>query len=160
MSDTEVIDGDNLRRHPLWKAWFTENQGLSWGAVVRVEALSTYLQLEPDSTAFAFAVHEIRKAFRRAGKNFTAAGMKGTGYMIAQPDTNADEMERMQASALSALREGVILGTNTPIEMLSQEDARRHEAVCERMAKRLALIGRKAPEIDLQHPKPSKVLEA
>jgi hypothetical protein len=44
--------------------------------------------------------------------------------------------------AADALRRGVILGTNTKLELLPPEDRARHERMLERMAIKAALIAR------------------
>jgi len=133
-----------LRTLPLWKDWI-ENVGesMTYGSHVSSDEMVKALECPEDCIQFAMAIHNIRKWFRRRGMNFTSRGQNGTGYIIGRPATNAQEMKRMASVAASAMREGVILGTTTPLEMLSPDERRLHESLTEKMATRLALISRK-----------------
>lgn len=131
---------------PLWRAFLSEMREadrLKFGEFFTTAELAKSLCCPEESTEFAFAVARIRRALRRDGKNFTARGQQGLGFVIAAPETNHAEMQRLQSVAMTAMREGVILGTNTPIDLLSAEDRRKHEAVLEKMATRMALINRR-----------------
>lgn len=136
---------EDVRKLPLWKSWIEANESrLTYGAQFTSKELTEYLGLTEDSLQFAMSVHYIRKALRRKGMNFTARGQYGSGYTIAQPGTNHAEMKRMANAAASAMREGVILGTSTPLDLLTEDERRIHESLTEKMAIRLALIARKA----------------
>lgn len=134
------------KRLPLWKSFVEDNEGtFTFGAFFSKESMEAALGCKSDSMEFAFEVSKVRKALRRKGLNFTSRGNSGEGYSIGMPDTNAAEMKRMQKAAFRAMREGVILGTNTPLDTLSADDRRRHESVLEKMAIRLSLINRRNP---------------
>lgn len=138
---------EDVRKLPLWKSWVEANEGrLTYGAQFTSKELTEYLGLTEDSLQFAMSIHHIRKALRRRGMNFTARGQYGSGYTIAQPGTNHAEMRRMANAAASAMREGVILGTSTPLDLLTEDERRIHESLTEKMATRLALIRRRLPQ--------------
>ena len=142
------MTGD-ARKLPLWKSWVESNESrLTYGAQFTSKELTEYLGLTEDDLQFAMSIHHIRKALRRKGMNFTARGQYGAGYVIAQPGTNHAEMRRMANVAASAMREGVILGTSTPLDMLTDEERRIHESLTEKMATRLALMRRRVQPQD------------
>jgi hypothetical protein len=149
------VTGD-ARKLPLWKSWLEANESrLAYGAQFTSKELTEYLGMTEEDLQFAMSIHHIRKALRRKGMNFTARGQYGAGYAIAQPGTNQAEMRRMANVAASAMREGVILGTCTPLDLLTDEERRIHESLTEKMATRLALMRRKltAPDIEGRKPK-------
>ena len=49
----------------------------------------------------------------------------------------------MASAAASAMREGVILGSTTPLEMLTEDERRIHDKLTENMAIRMAMLSRK-----------------
>jgi hypothetical protein len=51
-------------------------------------------------------------------------------------------MERMNRLAINSLKASVILGTKTNLNLLSECERKRHEAITEKMAHRVALLGR------------------
>lgn len=133
-----------VRVLPIWKAWLEENADrIKFGATFTSEELVKFFGEPEDSLKFAMAIHDLRKALRRRGMNFTARGQFGKGYCIPQPNTNADEIQRMQRAAISAMREAHILGTSTPTNLLTDEERRLHDACVERIANRLVLMTRK-----------------
>lgn len=137
---------DDIRRLPLWKDWVeTCGVSMTYGDSVTSSEMIKALSCDEDSIQFAMSIVEIRKWFRRKGMNFTSRGQNGTGYVIAPPGGNSREMGRMARAAINSMREGVVLGTSTPLDLLSPEERRLHESLTEKMATRLALIGRKAP---------------
>lgn len=143
---SEYTASQVVRQHPLWRDFIVKMKAtneLNFGAFFKTEAMVEHLGCAAESVEFAFAIAAIRKALRREGKNFTERGQHGLGYLITPPEFNHKEMDRLQASAISALREGVVLGTNTPIELLDAESRRKHEAVLEKIATRLALVTRR-----------------
>ena len=56
-----------------------------------------------------------------------------------------DRRENNRARSLPAIDCGVILGTNTKLGTLTEDERRRHEAVLARMAQKAALMRRKLP---------------
>ena len=65
-----------------------------------------------------------------------------TQFVILPPAANSNIMCAYQREALDALTRGVILGTNTRMDMLTAGEKLRHELVLERMAIKTALMGR------------------
>jgi hypothetical protein len=51
-------------------------------------------------------------------------------------------MEHLNRVAMNSLKASVILGTRTNLNLLSDCERKRHESVTEKMAHRLALLGR------------------
>ncbi len=137
-----------VRILPLWKEFVRitrEGGKLTYGAAFTTAEMEQALACNRDSLEFQFAVSDIKRALRREGKNWTARGQNGEGFVITQPGRNRVEMERLQKAAITQMKEGVILGGSTPLELLNQEDRAKHEAVMGKMATRLALINRRVP---------------
>lgn len=65
--------------------------------------------------------------------------------MILDNAKNTDVMLGYQATALDYLKRGVILGTNTRLETLTESERRRHEAILARLAQKAALVSRNLP---------------
>lgn len=131
---------------PLWKNVVEEMTaaGLEENKCWTLEYFTKGLMCEPNGPEFAFAIHYIRKALRRKGWAF-ASRNTGQQFFLRPRAENADVMLSMQREAINALREGLILGTTTPLETLNEEQRRRHEGVLEKIALRLALMNRKIP---------------
>lgn len=135
------------RRLPLWRAWLDEHEDkVQFGDLVSSKSLVDFLRCPEDSIQFAMAVSEIRRALRRKGMNWTARGQSGEGYVVAQANTNHAEVDRMSRVASSALREAVVLSASTPLDLLTEEERKRHERSAQKVATRLALISRKEPK--------------
>lgn len=146
--DNEQINQD-VRTLPLWKDLFDkmEAAGLVENKTWPISFFVQGIGAAENSAQLSFGLHNIRKALRRLGWTFTSRGHNGQQYWITPRNQNADEMIRMQNLALSSLREGVILGTSTPLDSLSCDERRRHESVLEKMAIRSALMSRKFPSL-------------
>lgn len=141
---------ETVRRLPLWKAWLDDMRELGkleFGGFFAHHEIASHLSCPVDSLEYAFAMVEIRKALRREGKNLTGRGTGGEGFLITPPEMNAKAMTDLQSKAIRSLREGVILGTTTPLELLDAEAKRKHLAVLEKLATRLALVSSRKPKI-------------
>ena len=138
-----MINEEEVRRLPLWKDWIDRNEHrLAYGLTVTTEEMETALDEKSHTMAFQMAAHSIRVVLRQRGMNFSQRGLRGTGFQILPPNTNADEMEHLNRVALNSLKASVILGTRTNLSLLSDCERKRHESVTEKMAHRLALLGR------------------
>ena len=138
-----MINEEEVRRLPLWKDWIERNEHrLAYGLTVTTEEMEAALEEKSNTMAFQMASHNIRVVLRQRGMNFSQRGLRGTGFQILPPNTNADEMEHLNRVALNSLKASVILGTRTNLSLLSECERKRHEAVTEKMAHRLALLGR------------------
>jgi hypothetical protein len=143
METQDMINEEEVRRLPLWKDWIERNEHrLAYGLTVTTEELEVALEEKAATMAFQMATHSIRVVLRHRGMNFSQRGLRGAGFQILPPNTNADEMEHLNRVALNSLKASVILGTRTNLNLLSDCERKRHESVTEKMAHRLALLGR------------------
>ena len=136
-------------RLPLWRNCFEEmlKDGADYGKVYNAEFFEKRLKENRDTMAFGLAVSQIRTALLERGLYLSGRGQKGEQFVIVDAAANTKVMENFQAQAALALRKGVILGTNTRIDVLTDEERRKHEATLERLAIRSALMARKIPTI-------------
>lgn len=131
---------------PEWKAALEvmREQGVTHGSTFKVEFFKEHMRLDPekDQMRFALGISQIRRELEKDGMYLSGEGGKGQLWVVRPPNENAGMMVRYGRKALDALKRGVILGTNTPLDTLTQEERRKHEQICERMAKRLVLMRR------------------
>lgn len=138
-----MINEEEVRRLPLWKDWIDRNEHrIAHGFTVTMEEMEEALDGVRETAAFNLNVYNIRLELRHRGMNFSQRGLRGAGFHILPPNTNADEMEHLNRVALNSLKASVILGTKTNLNLLSDCERKRHESVTEKMAYRLALLGR------------------
>jgi hypothetical protein len=143
METQDMINEEEVRRLPLWKDWIERNEHrLAYGLTVTTEEMEKALDEKAGERAFNMSIFNIRSALRHRGMNFSQRGLNGAGFHILPPNTNADEMEHLNRVALNSLKASVILGTRTNLNLLSDCERKRHESVTEKMAHRLALLGR------------------
>ena len=119
-----------------------DKAGIDYGKTWTAQEIAEMVRMKPESVEFSFAVMGIREELRKRGYNFTSRGTNGQNFFIAPPETNADEMMRMQRKAVKSLINAVVLGSTTDKSRLTDEQQKRHEAVLERAATRAALISR------------------
>ena len=137
-----------VRKLPLWRAWLEANETrLTYGAAFKTSELEEFFGVKAESWAFIAETIEIRKNLRRRGMNFTERGQNGAGYVIAQPNTNADEVERLDRAAIVAFKSAQELISTTPLQLLTADEKRRAEAVAQKNAHRLALLLRTQPQL-------------
>jgi hypothetical protein len=143
METQDMINEEEVRRLPLWKDWIERNEHrLAYGLTVTTEEMEAALEEKSHTMAFGMAYHNIRVVLRQRGMNFSQRGLRGAGFQILPPNTNADEMEHLNRVAVNSLTASVILGTRTNLNLLSECERKRHEAVTEKMAHRVALLSR------------------
>ena len=143
METQDMINEEEVRRLPLWKDWIERNEHrIAHGLTVTMEEMEEALDGIRETQAFNMEVFKIRSELRHRGMNFSQRGLRGAGFQILPPNTNADEMEHLNRVALNSLKASVILGTRTNLSLLSDCERKRHESVTEKMAHRLALLGR------------------
>lgn len=137
-------DTPEIVRLPMWKNALEEMQrrGLHHGQTWDAEFFEEQLRCTRDDMRFGLAVSEIRRELEKDGFYLSGRGQKGNQFVILPPESNADVMLGYQRAALDALRRGVILGTNTRLDSLSDSDRRRHEGVLQRIATRAVLMQR------------------
>lgn len=136
--DTELV------RLPLWKNALEEmrKQGITHGQTWEAEFFEKELRCERDEMKFGLGISEIRRELEKDGYYLSGRGQKGNQFVVLPPESNADIMAGYQRAALDALKRGVVLGTNTRLDTLSESDRRRHEGMLERMAMRAVLMQR------------------
>jgi hypothetical protein len=146
----ETIENNmEVVRLPLWKNCYEEmlRDGVDYGQTYTAEYFEERLKVKRDSMTFSLDISKIRAALLSHGLFLSGRGQKGEQFVILDASANTAVMENFQAQAVKALRSGVILGTNTRIDILTEEERRKHEATLERLAIRSALISRKTPTL-------------
>lgn len=138
-------------RLPLWKACLDEmlEQGVAHGQTYETKWFEERLRMTRDCMRFGLDISEIRRELEKRGYYLCGRGQNGNQYVILPPENNADVMAAYSREATRALARGVILGTNTRLDLLSAEDRRRHESMLAKLATKAALCA-----------KPKQTLEA
>lgn len=146
MKDTTENTMEVLRL-PLWKNCYEKmlRDGVDYGRTYTAEYFEEMLKTKRDSMTYGLDVSKIRAALLSHGYFLSGRGQKGEQFVIVDASANTAVMENFQAQAIKALRSGVILGTNTRVDVLTDEERRKHESMLERLAIRSALISRKIP---------------
>lgn len=135
---------DNVLRLPLWRECAKEMlaTGIRHGQTYPASFFEERLKTDKLSMPYSLGIAEIRRLLEQKGYYLSGRGQHGTQFIILPPSSNADVMLGYGRKAADALKRGVILGTNTRLDLLNAEDRRRHEAVLERMAIKAVLISR------------------
>lgn len=138
---TQETEISNLIRLPLWKTCVDTmlKTGIEFGSVYKAEFFEEQLRCKRTDMKFSLAISQIRRRLESEGFYLSGQGLKGDSFVILEPNQNRDVMSSYSSKALDALKRGVILGTNTRMDLLSAEDRRRHESVLEKIAMRLML---------------------
>lgn len=131
-------------RLPLWKNALDEMRatGIAYGQVYESEFFENHLKCTRDDMKFGLAVSEIRRELEKDGFYLSGRGQKGAQFVILMPESNSDVMAQYQRAALDSLKRGVILGTNTRLDSLSDSDRRKHESLLQKMATKCVLMQR------------------
>lgn len=131
-------------RLPLWKNALDEmrGDGITYGKVYEADFFEKHLRCTRDEMKFGLAVSEIRRELEKDGFYLSGRGQKGAQFIILMPESNSDVMAAYQRAALDSLKRGVILGTNTRLDSLSDSDRRKHEALLQKMATKCVLMQR------------------
>lgn len=137
-------DQDDVIRLPLWRECVKDmlKIGIEHGKIFESEYFEKWLRCSRDDMQFGLQISEVRRALEEEGYYLSGRGQHGKQYIIVPPEINADVMRSYGRKAADALRRGVILGTNTRLDLLAPEDRRRHESILEKMAIKSALIER------------------
>jgi hypothetical protein len=136
---------EGLRRLPLWRTCLEELRArgqIRHGQTIDAHHLEKALDCDRNSIAFSFAVSNIRRELEEDGYYLSGRGQHGNQFVILPPASNADVMRAYAREAANALKRGVILGTNTRLDTLSEADRKRHESILERIATKAALLTR------------------
>lgn len=135
---------NNVIRLPLWKSCLDDmrQEGVNHGKTYTAEFFEDKLKCERNSMQFGLALSEIRRELEKDGFYISGRGQSGNQFVILPPENNQDVMAAYQRQALDALRRGVILGTNTRLDLLPSADRKKHESLLEKIAIRTALMQR------------------
>lgn len=131
-------------RLPLWKNALDEMRkaGITHGQVWDAEFFEKELKCQRDDMKFGLAISEIRRELEKDGYYLSGRGQKGNQFVVLPPESNSDVMLQYQRAAVDALKRGVILGTATRLDSLSDADRKKHEGILQRMATRAVLMQR------------------
>lgn len=134
--ETKISD---LLRLPLWKTCVEAMlaEGVVFGKTYTAEYFEERLKCKRDEMKFGLAVSQVRRALESSGFYLSGRGLKGDSFIILEPNRNQEIMGSYASAALDALKRGVILGTNTRVDMLTEEERRRHESMLEKLASRM-----------------------
>jgi hypothetical protein len=137
---------DGIVRLPLWKSALDDlvREGVYYGQTIKAEWFEDRLRTKREAMQFGIAISEIRRELEVSGYYLSGRGQKGNQFVILPPSSNADVMEHYSRAAADALKRGVILGTGTRLDTLSEDERRRHEGILERMALKAVLLQRSA----------------
>jgi hypothetical protein len=145
-----IIENEmEVLRLPLWKNCYEEilREGIDYGRTYDADFFESRLKEKRDSMRFSLDISKIRTALLSHGFFLSGRGQKGEQFVILDASANTSVMENFQSQAIKALRSGVILGTNTRVDVLTDEERRKHESTLERLAIRSALLCRKIPTL-------------
>ena len=147
-------------RLPLWKNCLENMIGetVEHGKTYTAEYFEAQLKESRDSMKFGLAISEIRRELEKRGFYLSGRGQNGNQFIVLPPENNSDVMLAYQRSAIDSLKRGVILGTQTRLDLLNQEDRQRHEKVLEKLATRTALVCRSQKVVKALGDKAKKVL--
>src|ERR1044071_688119 len=117
MSTTENKDALRL---PLWRECVRHMlaAGVEHGKIYPANFFEKELRCESASMQFSLAIAEIRRALEEEGFYLSGRGHRGEQYVILPVELHADVMLGYGRKAADALRRGVILGTNTRLDLL------------------------------------------
>lgn len=141
-NENQIDNDTNLVRLPLWRSCVEKmlKDGVTYGQTFTAEYFEAELRCKRDSMQFWPAIVKIRRELEEHGFYLSGKGQNGTQYVIVSPESNADVLLHFSRVAINSLRRGVILGTATPLNLLSESDRRRHESILEKIAIRTALV--------------------
>jgi hypothetical protein len=152
MQIENMNDENQPRKLPLWRSCLQtmQEKGLvGYGSVIEASFFEEHLSCERTTMEFGLGISAIRRELENDGVYLSGRGQKGEQFVILPPAANADVMAGYQRMAIDALKRGVILGTNTRLDLLSDQERRKHESMLERIATRAVLVSRAKQVIDV-----------
>lgn len=158
---TNENDNETVIRLPLWKSCLDDmlKEGVEHGTTYSADFFEDKLKCHRDSMHFGLGISLIRRELENRGFYLSGRGQKGNQFVILPPESNKNQMACYQAQAIDALKRGVILGTNTRLDLLSPTDRRKHEKVLEKIAIRVALIRHSSRAVSIVQKHEPKLLE-
>jgi hypothetical protein len=147
--NTEIEITDEPIKLPEWKACYEDmmEDGVDYGKTYTAEFFESRLRTTRDTLKFGLDVSNVRTKLLEHGYYLSGRGGKGEQFVILEAAANSKVMENFQFAAANALKKGVILGTNTRVDILTDEERRKHESMLEKLAIRAALFGRRMPTL-------------
>jgi len=145
---------------PLWKNCLEQmlQDGVDHGKTYRAEFFEEQLKEKRDSMKFGLGVSEIRRELEKRGYYLSGRGQKGDQFIILPAKSNQDVVLTYQRAAIDAMKRGVILGTQTRLDLLEAADRKRHEKILEKLAVRMALFSRSKTIVKALGEKAQKLL--
>jgi transketolase len=130
---------------PEWKHCLKKlrKRGINYGESYPTEFFEKHLRKERDTLEFGMDMYQIRKELEKEGYYLSGRGQKGKQYVILDAGSNVNIMKNYQRQALRSLKRGVILGTNTSMDVLDENEKDKHKRVLETMAIKTVLLSRK-----------------
>jgi hypothetical protein len=134
---------------PEWKSCLDDMRSgdMDYGKSWPTTFFEVRLKCQRDTMRFGLDMSRIRTKLLEEGYYLSGRGAKGERFEIVPAAANSQVMENLQADAARALAKGVILGTNTRIDLLTDAERRKHESMLEKLAVRAALFSRRVPTI-------------
>jgi hypothetical protein len=148
MEQTEAVgqstENNTVLRLPLWRSTVEDmiKDGVEYGQTYEAKFFEDRLKCDRNSMQFGLAVSNIRRELERHGFYLSGRGQNGNQLVILPPASNADVLCSYSRAATDALKRGVILGTNTRLDMLTNGERTRHEKTLQILATKAALINR------------------
>ncbi len=144
MKITDRLKLGSVRKLPLWRTCVEEmlEEGVEYGQVFKAEFFEEKLDATKDTFQYSLAVSKVRRELEREGFYLSGRGQNGTQFVILQPAHNVDIMRHYSKVARDALTRGVILGTSTRLDLLTEGERAKHETVLEKIATRQVLVSR------------------
>jgi len=133
-----------VRKLPLWRTCIEEmmEEGVEYGQVYKAEFFEEKLDATRDTFRYSLDISKIRRELEKEGFYLSGKGQNGTQYIILQPARNMDVMKHYSKVARDSLNRGVILGTSTRLDLLTEGERAKHETVLEKIATRQVLVSR------------------
>lgn len=134
--ETEVL------KLPLWKNCL-ENMidgTVEHGKTYSAEFFEEQLKEKRETMKFGLAISEIRRELEKRGFYLSGRGQHGNQFIILPAEGNQNVMLTYQRAAIDAMKRGVILGTQTRLDLLNAHDRKQHEKILEKLAVRTALF--------------------
>ena len=122
--------------------------GVDHGSLYSAEYFEESLKAKRDTMAFNLGLSEIRKRLEHRGLYLSGRGLGASEYIVIPPENNLAQGQSHARQAMTFLRRSWVLLTNTRLELLSAEQRARHERESEKAAKRMALLGRRMPQLE------------
>ena len=157
MNENEV----EVLKLPLWRNCLDVmlEETVEHGRTYPAEFFEGHLKEARNTMKFGLAVSEIRRELEKKGFYLSGRGQKGDQFIILPAASNQDVMLTYQRAAIDAMKRGVILGTQTRLDLLDAEDRKRHEKILEKLAVRTALCVRSGSIVKALGDKAQKLLQ-